>query len=134
MRDEHHLFEVSPRGISDLAWIGNCEVLVSSSHARPVASIVGKGIYVLEGSAWKKLFEWPLAKTESDHDASLAESDGRVAYLTAKAPNIVRIDPGSNHAEWTDTGTDGLWISKDGRLIPLYLDGRWFPPTSSDGN
>ena len=109
--------------IEDLHAPGICEALTTTSSAKALASIVGKGIFLYDHE-WKKLFEYPYSRDdEGKHRAHLAERSGDVALATNRV---------CNDRDWTNpldreknrwSGTTGVWISYEGTLKRVSIPG-----------
>jgi hypothetical protein len=94
-----------------------CEAINSTSQGKLIASFRGAGIFILEKS-WVKLLDYPYPKSEGEHRAYLAESNGMVAFATTAVPQL-RLK--EHKEEWYYTGTDALWVSESNQFVRVNL-------------
>ena len=106
-------------GAQMLLWDeGFCEALAVTSDGKLLGAIRGKGIFI-HNRHWEKLLEAPIAEDKGEQWAYLAEYQGEVAYATSSSPHI--LDSSANTWRWS--GTTGLWISSEGTLRSVKVQG-----------
>ena len=115
------IFALTPQEVEVVTAPGLCDALARTSDGRLLASFIGHGVYLFGNGRWALRAQWPYGSDEGEHHAYLAEESGEIAYATKSVPHMKRSKEVQAVPEWSWSGTDALWLLRNGRLERVVL-------------
>lgn len=112
--DDGRIFRVSIKGIEQIESPGECEAITVTTSGALLTSFKGLGIFEFS-NGWEKRFDSPYGPTPPEQWADLAVSENQYAVsVTVKSQGY-----GKNK---TYPGQTALWVSINGKLVPVSLN------------